>query len=161
MTSCLCISQSPKLNFYSFIDVTPWQVPQPGLAQRAAAAHRDLPLSTAATKSTPGPGGAVCHCLCCPTPLPTARTAWLHLSLQGVAQVTLLFGVYLLIFSPFVDTAKPRSNWPSPVSVSALQSEDWASLPLKISLSQAWAQRDHSTAEQRRGKSAFQVRTAL
>lgn len=74
MTSGLCFSWSPKLSFfYSFIDVTPWQVPQPGLAQRAAA-HRGLPLNTAATKSAPGTGVVVCHCLCCPTPLPTART---------------------------------------------------------------------------------------
>lgn len=48
-----------------------------------------------------------------------------------------------------------------PAPLSALQSEDWSSLPFKISLSPAWAQRDTSTAEQRRGKSAFQVRTAL
>lgn len=75
MTLGLCLSQSPKLSFYSFLDVTPWQVSQPGLAQGAAAAHRDLPLNTAATKSTPGTGVAVCRCLCCPTPLPTARTA--------------------------------------------------------------------------------------
>lgn len=102
----LCISQSPKLSFYSFLLTS-----HPGRC-RSLGWHREQQQHPGIFLSTQQPQSPLQALLwpcvtasAAPHLSPWPELPWVPLSLQGVAQVTLLFGVYLLICSPPVDSA--------------------------------------------------------